>query len=126
MVNTKLAYEIITSSLLIARPVSALNQARNLGAGTSSHAYWLSVEDLDLGGCWKDQWTDYVKGLCHGCIRLNENKDALLWMFNKSIGMVNVKLSYELITSILLIARPVSALNLIWKCKIPLKLICFN
>ena len=47
-------------------------------------------------------------------------------MLNKATRTVNAKLAYELITSTLLTTRLVSALKLIWKCNIPLKLIYFN
>ena len=39
--------------------------------------------------------------------------------------MVNAKIAYDLITKSSLTARHVSALIRIWKCNIPLKLICF-
>ena len=54
--------------------ISTLDQARNLGVGTNSQTYWLSAADLDLRGISKEQWTDYVKGLSHGCIRLKDVK----------------------------------------------------
>ena len=54
-----------------------------MGDSTYLQSYWLTTTDLDLGGSWNDQWIDYVKGLTHGCIRLKEVKDTLLWMYNK-------------------------------------------
>ena len=82
--------------------------------------------DLDFGGSWKEQWTDYVKGLTHGCIRLKEVKDTLLCMFNKATRAVSAKLAYEHITSSFLPLSPVSSHSRIWSCNMPLKLKCFT
>ena len=60
--------------------ITSLVHARNIGTGASSQSYWLTVEDLELGGCWKDLWTDYISGLSHGCIRLVEKNDSPSWM----------------------------------------------
>lgn len=106
--------------------IAYLSDAHNSGIGASSHAYWLTAEDLDLGGHWKETWSNYIDGLPHGCIRLGEGLDSLVWMFNKRNGTTSAKLAYNLITSSTLIDRPGMALILVWKCNISLKVICFN
>ena len=58
--------------------ITSLSHAHNLGTRSFSRSYWLSVVDLDLRGCWKEIWTNYVNGLSHGCIRLGEGMDSLL------------------------------------------------
>ena len=45
--------------------ITSLFHDRNIGAGASSQSYWITAEDLDLGGCWKDILTDYASGLSH-------------------------------------------------------------
>ena len=43
-----------------------LHHIQNLGVGTSSQSYWLTADDLDLGGRWKLGWDSYIKGLTRG------------------------------------------------------------
>ena len=58
--------------------ITHLEQAHNLEYGTDSHEYWYIVVDLNLGGIWEEQWTDYVKGLTHRGIRLKSSDNTLL------------------------------------------------
>ena len=60
--------------------ITSLNHTCNLVECTSNQAYWLSAEDLNLGGIWKEHWNIYVKGLSQGCIKFSENNDTLLWI----------------------------------------------
>ena len=106
--------------------ISTLNLPYNLGDGANLQSYYLSATDLDLGGSWKDQWTDYVKGLTHGCIKLKEVKDTLLWMFNKVTGVVSSSSAYDHIISSLIPLSPVSSHSHIWCCNVPLKMKCFT
>ena len=53
--------------------ITHLSDARNWGSG--SHDYWLSTVDLDLGGPWKDLWTQYIIGLQHGGICISDGLD---------------------------------------------------
>ena len=48
--------------------IYTINQARNYGDGQNLQPYWLTMEDLDLGGSWKAQWIDFLKGWTHGGI----------------------------------------------------------
>ena len=43
--------------------LTTLHHIQNLGDGLSTTLYWLSTEDLDLGGRWKMEWDCYIKGL---------------------------------------------------------------
>ena len=47
-----------------------LHQIHNLNMSTCHQSYWYSAIDLDLGGIWAKQYTEYTKGLAHGGIRL--------------------------------------------------------
>ena len=58
--------------------ITHLEQAHNLEYGTDSHEYWYIVVDLNLGGIWEEQWTNYVKGLTHEGIMLKSSDDTLL------------------------------------------------
>ena len=58
--------------------ITHLAHAQNLEYGTDIHEYWYIVVDLNLGGIWEEQWTDYVKGLTHRGIRLKSFDDTLL------------------------------------------------
>ena len=68
--------------------ITQLSQARNLDFGSNNQDYWYSTADLNLGGIWKEQWTEFVKGLTHGGIKIGPIDDTLLWMHNKKNGMV--------------------------------------
>ena len=50
------------------------------------NSYWLSLEDINLGGKWNTEWDEYISGLSQGGIRLKESLDSLLWMHNKKNG----------------------------------------
>ena len=49
-----------------------------MGEGTIRKSYWLSAEDLDLGGRWKIEWDCYIKGLTEGGIKLSDHMDKLV------------------------------------------------
>ena len=54
--------------------------------GHSSHRYWLTTEDLDLDDTWKVMWTNYINGLSHDHIQLDDRLDTLAWMYNQRTG----------------------------------------
>ena len=51
--------------------IYTLSHAHNYGVGPVSSSYWLTVEDLDLDGVWKEEWKRYIGGLSHGGIKLS-------------------------------------------------------
>ena len=55
--------------------IVTLDQARNYTP--EARHYWLTADDLDLGGEWKCLWNDYISGLEYGRIRLKSRKDSL-------------------------------------------------
>ena len=63
-----------------------LSHSRNDGYQTMSSSYWLSAEDLEIEGVWKEEWTNYTRGIYHGGFRLNTLKERILWMHNKNDG----------------------------------------
>ena len=65
--------------------ISSLAYAHYWGTGDK---YCLTAEDLDLDGSWKELWTNYINGLSHGCIRIVNNIDTLVWMYIKRMGQV--------------------------------------
>ena len=79
--------------------VNTLNQARNTGEGIVSYYYWFPTTDLELEGTWKEEWSHFICGLSHGGIRLLDQKDKLLWMYNTENGEVSTKLAYDVIVT---------------------------
>ena len=98
----------------------SLQNARNLGVGINRQSYWLSAEDLDLGGRWKEECDYYIKGLLHGGIRLAKQNDSLL--HNPKNGEVTISLAYDLIVSSTLQLAQKKSILRIWACTIPLKI----
>ena len=88
-------------------------------------SYWLTVEDLDLGGRWKVEWSCFIRGLTHGGIRLNGQRYSLLWMHNSVTGEVTTSLAYDLIVSSFMQPAPNKDISWVWNCAIPLKIQCF-
>ena len=56
--------------------IISLAQARNYSP--DARTYWLTAEDLDLGGEWNLLWNSYVSGLEYGRIRLKPYPDSIL------------------------------------------------
>ena len=79
--------------------ITSLAQAHNLEGPSIGLNYWYSATDLCLGGVWAEHWSSFVNGLSHGGIRLGDHNDSLLWLFDKELGMVSTKKSYDLIVS---------------------------
>ena len=75
--------------------ISSLAHARNLSPEVLG--YWLTAEDLELGGEWKLLWDKYISGLEHGRIRLNNQNDSLIWTYNSLNGDITAALGYGLI-----------------------------
>ena len=102
--------------------IISLAQARNYSL--DAQTYWLTAEDLDLGGEWKLIWNSYIIGLEYGRIRLNPRPDSLLWSFKSYSGSISAAIAYECITTHHL--DPLSnlsfVLHLLWKIKIPTKI----
>ena len=106
--------------------ISYLSDALNWGNSTTSTEYWLTAEELELGGHWKVAWTQYIKGLHHGGVCISNSPNTLVWMYNKMTGWVKANLMYELIANISVTSRPADTFVKIWKFCIPLKIICFS
>ena len=106
--------------------IHTLSDVLNRRVSTSSTDYWLSADALELGGLCKEAWSNYIKGLQHGGIRISNTPDTLVWIFNKSIGTVKSNLMYELTVNISVTSKPNDIFVKIWKLRIPLKIICFN
>ena len=87
------------------------SHVHNTGVASIDQSYWLSMDDLDLDGDWKSEWTCFIKGLLHGGIRLSENKNTLIWMHNKENGKVTTMLAYDLIVSTNLTTSPIKTHN---------------
>ena len=64
--------------------------------------YWLSAEDLELGGSWDSCWNGFINSLENGGIKLKTSTDRILWTHNKKDGMVTVALVYDLMENTLL------------------------
>ena len=94
--------------------ILTLSNAHNRGIATSSTDYWISADELELGGLWKEAQSNYIKGLEHGGICINNQPDTLVWMYNKSSGMVKANLMYDLIANTLVPNRPDNLLIKIW------------
>ena len=105
--------------------ITSLAQAQNLDGPSIGLNYWYLITDLCLGGVWADQWSSFVNGLSHGGIRLGNHEDSLLWMFDKKLGMVLAKKSYELIVYEHLPPIRDDLLPKVWGYNIPQKLKCF-
>ena len=106
--------------------ISYLSNAHNWGFATTSAGYWLTVDELYLGGHWKTVWTQYINGLRHGGICIGDETDTLVWMFNKMTGSVKANLMYDLIANISVTSRLADSPIQIWKFHIPQKIICFS
>ena len=83
-----------------------LFDALNRGIATSSSDYWISTDELELGGSWKVSWSNYIKGLLHAGIWISPHPNKLVWIFNKSTGKVRANLMYDLIVTTLALVRP--------------------
>ena len=103
--------------------ISALQDAHNLSVG--EHSYWLSAEDLELGGSWASCWNKYISSLENGGIKLKPMADKLLWTHNKKDGMVTAALVYDLMTKTLLEPSRDYFMVQIWHGLFPLKIKCF-
>ena len=68
----------------------------------------------------------FVKGLTHGGIKIGNNEDSLLWMFDKKSGVVSARKAYELIVSEHLPLLKDGILMKVWDFNIPQKLKCFT
>ena len=64
-----------------------------------SYSYWLSLDDLFLGGSWKAEWESYISGMPHGGIKLTNENDSILWSHNTVNGEDSACLTYGLIVS---------------------------
>ena len=105
--------------------ISSLADAHYCGIDHIAQQYWLTAEELDLDGDWKVLWTNYIEGLSHGCIRLCNRLDSLVWMFHRRSGQITARSTYEYIASSHCHDIPEKILVIIWKFKLPLKVICF-
>ena len=102
--------------------ILTLDQARNYSSDAPS--YWLSVDDLDLGGDWKLIWNSYVPGLEYGRIRLKPNLDSLSWSYHNYSGAITAAIAYDCIShhSMDDSSDLSYVLYLLWKIKIPAKI----
>ena len=57
--------------------ITHLFQEQNMDYGPNYQSYWYTAADLNMGGIWEEQWTEYIKVLTHRGIRLKENEDTL-------------------------------------------------
>ena len=65
--------------------ITYLAKAQNLEGDTCGLNYWYSASDLHLGAEWVEQWTDFIKYLTHGGIKIRNAEDSFLWMYNKKM-----------------------------------------
>ena len=79
--------------------ISNLLQAHNPRFSHNTSSYWLSVDDLELGGPWKVELSCDIDGLYHGGIILSKKNDRLLWMHNSINGDKNAHLAYDLVAT---------------------------
>ena len=106
--------------------IITLSDALNRGEACTSSDYWISPDDIELHGHWKAAWTNYIKGLMHGGIRINNYPDSLAWLHNQSSGTVKVNLMYDFIASSLVSDKHEGLLCSVWKFQLPLKIIFFS
>ena len=85
--------------------IVTLSDALNRGVACTSSDYWISADDLELAGQWEDAWSNYIKGLMHGGIHISNNSDTLVWMYNKTSGMIKANLMYDFIANTLVLAH---------------------
>ena len=90
-----------------------------------AQSYWLSADDLELGGVWKYEWNNYMSSLNHRGIRLKDTSGSLLWTHNKKDGKVTASLVHDLIVKTYLVSIQNKFSSCIWLFKIPLKIKCF-
>ena len=83
---------------------------------------WYSASDLDLGGEWVDLWTSFVKGLSHGRIKIRDDENYLLWLYDKESGKVSTKKAYEVIVSDYFPPPSERIISKVWNFNIPQKL----
>ena len=57
--------------------------------------YWLNARDLELSGQWKDKWDSYIEVMKIAGIKIDNEKDTLVWSKNKKNGVLTTKLAYE-------------------------------
>ena len=90
-----------------------------------AQSYWLSAEDLDLGGSYNIIWNEYIEGLSGAGIRLTDHSDDLVWTYKKNSGSITAKAAYDCIVCSHL--PPVSNLadSLLWTKALPNKISCF-
>ena len=59
--------------------ILTLSDVLNKGIDTTSIDYWITTDELELGGTWKVAWSNYIKGLQHGWICIIHLPDKLVW-----------------------------------------------
>ena len=77
--------------------MTTLSHVRNAGVCYNYVPYWLEVEDLDLGGPWKDEWYQYTVNLNRDGIILRFSKDNIVWALNGTYGKFTTKDAYNYI-----------------------------
>ena len=85
-----------------------------------SQSYWMSVDDLEMGGSWAHCWNEFIEGLKNGGIKLKPFADRILWVQNKRDSMVTVTLVYDLLAKTYLDSHCASPVAWIWQGSFPL------
>ena len=65
--------------------------------GNAMDSHWLSVEDIELGVSWKEEWDSYTASLRSIGLNLTNDPDALCWSYNKTDGQVTTRSTYHYI-----------------------------
>ena len=62
---------------------NTLDQICTKKMGSSIGSYWLTADELELGGQWKDEWELYTHYLRALGIIVSTQEDCWAWSFNK-------------------------------------------
>lgn len=101
----------------------ALTQVRNTLFPAKS--YWLSADDLYLGGSYRALWDNFIKEIQGAGIRLTDRPDALLWSHNNSHGSLSARAAYDCIVGAHS-SPPVTLVDsVLWNRNLPSKISCF-
>ena len=103
--------------------ICTLSQAQN--SLHNAQSYWLTADDLDLGGSYKITWNAYIEGLSGAGICLTNRLDELVWDYKKKSGSITAKNAYECIVFSLSPPAANLADSLLWTKALPNKISCF-
>ena len=108
---------------LVDMDITTLAEARN--SLPDAHKYWYTMEELGVGGSWKEAWNSFIRSLETCGLRLVDLPDALTWYYKRTGGLVTAKSIYD---SIAIASSPQVGsriLDIVWNSPLPRKICCF-